>query len=454
MICLISPPTFTVDPDTYEAPLGIGYLASILIENKYYVSCLDYGIKSMSEAIIELKDFIIKNRPKIVGITSVSSTYECARELLSIVKKIDPNILTIHGGIHVTISQKEVAQDHLNDADVLVLGEGEETLLEIMNCYVQDKELLGIRGLAVKQNGKYLFSARRALTMNIDSLPAPARHLFNYSNTSVMRVLTSRGCPYNCSFCASSSFWGQKVRFHSINRVLEEINIIVNQYGCKDILIVDDTFTINQNRAIEILNQLNYKDVNFSCLSRVNNISEELFIAMAKANVKTISFGCESANQQILDKIRKGTTPYQIRKAIRLAKKYNIQIRTSWIWGFPFDTLESLEDSVKLILEEEPDEAIIYRFVPYPGSEVYNQFPELRMINPREFLSGSEKFFIPANGLNIEEMELHFREALNTLYSSGYNPTKKSSSDKSKIATSGFTKFTSFWPDQNKKNHE
>jgi radical SAM superfamily enzyme YgiQ (UPF0313 family) len=318
-------------------------------------------------------------------------------------------------------------------------------MLELADAIYSNSNNEEIHGTAKRISGKYKINQERNFIKDISILPLPARQLFDIEKKSVMRLITSRGCPYKCTFCAASKIWKHTIRFNTIEKVINEIDMVINRYGCKNIFIVDDNFTVDKTRCMRILNELSRKKAAFTCLARIDALDEELLDAMKLGNIKTISLGCESGNNEVLNKIDKKITAESIRKCLKLVKKFDISVRTSWMWGLPFDTIDSLDDTVQLILNEEPEEVVFYRYVPYPGTALFDISKDTINLSYNELYSGMPKFVISTETLSIDTLEHEFQRAMEVLISNGYSIENGIGNKK---LTTSFSKYKTFWPSE------
>lgn len=365
-------------------PIGLGYIAVILRNAGHDVTLIDPDIGDMTYD--SLRDEIIKESPNLVGISAMTSNIHSACKIATIVKK-SVNAITVIGGNH-TSSVPEETMQNFDDFDFLVIGEGEYTILELCNTLERDKtpDLSKIKGICYKRDGKIIKTDPRSFIEDMDSLPFPARDMVdmdNYRPPNYMEfgkksatMITSRGCPNRCTFCSAHFSTGYRYRPHSPDYVISEIKHLINEYGIEFIIFWDDTFTIDRSRVIKICNLMLEEKlgIEWFCLARVNTVDEELLRLMKKAGCRVINFGVESGNQEILNNIKKGTTIPQIRKAIKMARKVGFKILSSFMFGLPGETHETIENTIRFAIELDPDMAFFFILTPLPGSEIYNTY--------------------------------------------------------------------------------
>ena len=314
-------------------------------------------------------------KPSIVGITIMTGTYGSALRTAKIVKKMCPDVPVIVGGPHPTILPEDTLREDC--WDVVVKGEGEYSLLELVNCLERRKPLNAIRGISYKEEGAIRHNLPRPFIENLDLIPFPARDLIfekeRYSTNSFGFVLTSRGCPYNCIFCASHMIWGRRVRYRSAENVIAEIKEVKEKFGTKIFRFNDDAFTIDQDRVRKICRLIIEEklDIKWYCGTEVDLISYDLLRKMKEAGCVRIHFGVETGNPRVLKSIKKGVTLGQVRQALKMAKKVGITTITYFMIGFPDETRQEVRDTINFMKELKPDKAVWGIVTPYPGTELY-----------------------------------------------------------------------------------
>jgi len=371
---------------TNQAPLGLAYIAAVLREANHSVILLDS--ENMDMTYEDVGILIKKENPDIVGITCATVNFGNAVRLAKVAKQsADP--LVILGGIHATALPDDVLKDH-TEIDLVVIGEGEITMRELCNAMSSGGKVdyASIAGLAFRNEaGQIEKSPPRPLIMDLDSLPFPARDLLplekynvqlQMSNTFGIKatMISSRGCPNHCTFCSSHLTMGRRVRFRGIKSVVDEMEHLVNEYNVKYIMFYDDTFTINYKRTVEICNEFIARKlkVHWFAHARVNTVDENLLRLMKRAGCSHVSFGVESGNQTILNNIKKGTTLDQARKAVKACQRAGIKTMSTFMFGNPGETAETINDTIDFAVELNPDQAVFSVLVPLPGTEVFNKY--------------------------------------------------------------------------------
>jgi anaerobic magnesium-protoporphyrin IX monomethyl ester cyclase len=348
-------------------PIGLAYLASSLEADGHEVKCLDMRIYPNADVKKMMKDF------DTIGISSCTPSIKESWRLAKIAKESGKTVL--FGGPHPTSLPEESLR---KSVDIVVRGEGEETIREI--CSGKDKEK--ILGISYKDGEKIINNPIRPFTKDLDSLPFPARRLFDFKkyhsefhrHTVVGDILTSRGCPFNCNFCYKAVF-GREYRMRSAKNVVEEWKSLIDM-GYEEIGIIDDNFSANQKRAIEICNMIVEKNLKVDWTAtnglRVDSVSDELFTAMKKSGCYRIALGVESGSQQILDKIGKCTNLNLIRDAVKLAKKFDLETYLFFMIGNLYDTKETVQQTIDFAKELDADYTQFTVATPYSGTQMYD----------------------------------------------------------------------------------
>ncbi len=360
-------------------PLGLGYLASTLIQANIDVMIVDMAVTNMSEE--ELKSKLYRYRPKVVGITTSTFTYKNALKIARISKNLDPRPYIVLGGPHVTFTAENTLKNQ--EVDIVVRQEGEVTLPELtVKLLNNDMQLQHIKGISYRDNDKVVKNSDRPLIKNLDNLPYPSRDLFSTQLYKVLAtIITSRGCPANCIYCSAGALSGGCYRIRSPDNVFNEIKQMLVQFGLDYFFIADDTFPIFRERTIEIcrkIRELNFK-IGWSCEARVNSISRDMISEMANSGCVCIHYGVESGSQKILDSIWKGITVEQVKKAVQWSIDAGIMIYCTFMMPFPEDTIESLKETEKFMIELKKIGAhlILSLSTPFPGTYMCTHAEEL-----------------------------------------------------------------------------
>ncbi len=364
------------------APLGLAYLAAAARDAGHDVSLIDC---SLGMNLKELCARAAELRPDVIGVTCTTPSWLAARDAAQALREAAPDARLVIGGAHVTAAPIETMQRGV--FDVGVIGEGEETFLELLAAWDSDRnaDLSNIAGIALPGEGEPFLTPRRDMIEDLDAIPFPARDLLpplsdyhptpaSYQRLPLGVLMTSRGCPARCTFCDRAIF-GSSFRARSVDNVMGEVEELIEKHGAREIRFFDDTFTLRQKRAFEICERMARlpRRVPWTCLTRVTSVTPELLKAMREAGCWQVLYGLESGNDCILKALKKGTTVEQNRQAVRWAQEAGLGVRGDFIVGTPTETEETFENTVRFALEMNLDYAHFNKFVPFPGTELYEE---------------------------------------------------------------------------------
>lgn len=352
--------------ERHHPSLGFGYIASSL--RKEFGDTFKFKVINDNLAA-EIKSF----RPDIVGISSVSKNYNLAKEHAMVAKQA--NLSVIVGGVHISFMPQTLTRD----MDVGIVGEGERTIVDVMHSFIANKgfdksELREIEGIMFREGDEVVVTKPRPLIRPLDSISYPARDLLVIKKRTSM--LSSRGCPYHCAFCSTARHTGNQIRYASAEYVAEEIELIYKKYNVEYITIYDDLFAINTKRVARIVDLLGTKSllgrIDFAVNTRPDFVTEELADILRQMNVKAVGLGVESGCQETLDYLGKSLTVEDNANAIRILMKRNIIPYCSFIIGSPYESKESMMQTVRFIKENKVDFLAISALTPFPGTPVWD----------------------------------------------------------------------------------
>ncbi len=363
-------------------PLGIAYVAAALRKEGFDVEILDPSFDGKQYAIDRIK----KADYDIIGFSCFTMNYNVSRELSELAKKVNKNVLRVFGGPHVIVVPEESITD--KEVDVICLGEGETTFVELAKALRDKKPLESVSGIWFKKEGQIVKNPVRSMICKLDELPFPARDLLKmdkYLNAKLGRaawavkqpsttVMVGRGCPFNCTYCSTKLIFGKSVRLRSSENVVDEIEQLIKDYGIRGIAFIDDTFTINKKVVQAICEELIRRKINieWACNSRIDTISPELLKIMKKAGCVYITFGVESGNQEVLDKfIKKGIRLEKVKDVFRWTKQAGINIGAYFLLGIPGETLENMQETIDFAIKVNPDVVNFNMVRPMPKTEMY-----------------------------------------------------------------------------------
>jgi anaerobic magnesium-protoporphyrin IX monomethyl ester cyclase len=377
-VLLINAPVSRLSPHARLAPpLGLAYIASVLLADGHDVSAVDFNVSGLN--LRRLDSILAGEGPHMVGISAHTETYPNGLAIAARVKELNPGITVVMGGPHPTILPKQVLQS--DAVDFVVIGEGEGTIVELAHRLDRGLEQYqGIKGLGYKDGGIRINDRRELL--NPDSLPYPARDLFPLEfYQDRWNLLTARGsCPFKCPFCSASYIWEGRRRARNPQNVVDEIMMLVEGYGAGYIFFADDIFTLNRRwveTLLELLNNLGHP-IEWGCATRVDLVDRELLKNMAEAGCRSIQYGVESGCQMILDSV-KGIEKEQVLEAVQGARQSGIDVASSFMIPFPEDTPETIRETKEFIkqVHRAGSKILMSYTTPYPGTHFYEHAEEL-----------------------------------------------------------------------------
>jgi anaerobic magnesium-protoporphyrin IX monomethyl ester cyclase len=379
-ILLINPPWYKSSGNIWKSvsaclpPFGLALLASLARERGFVPSILDCN--ALQLGLDKIEEHLPASGPKFVGISATTVLFDNALALAEIVKNKYPTVKIIMDGVHPTILPREVLSSKF--VDFVIIGEGEYSLLELLS----QKNPLKIKGIGFKENGKIIINSSREIIPDINIFPFPAYDLLpmdkyysapgGYKRKPSLGMITSRGCPGRCTFCKGNVL-GEKIRFRSAQKIIEEIIFLQNNYGIRDITFYDDTFTTNKQNVRDFCSLIlkNKLDLTWCCFSRVDTVDQELLFEMKRAGCHQIMYGVESADKDILKNINKRITLEKVKDTIEATKKAGIDTRLAFMLGNPGETEETIKKTIKFAIFLNPDLVSFNITTPYPGTEMF-----------------------------------------------------------------------------------
>lgn len=402
----LSPPNYPL----VSFPLGLAYLASSLEKHGHVARILDMPVEKMSAA--EFKDLLLSGGFGLIGISCMTVEYNSALGTAEQIKNLLPDTPVVFGGPHPSADPSRVIINPF--VDLVVVGEGEAALTELVNAVEEGDPLDRIDGLIFKRDSAPVFNKPRDLIKNVDEIPFPAIHLLNLDEyykyqiprlvpkrKRYMSIFTSRGCPYGCIYC--HKIFGKKYRARSPHNVLDEIRLLYNKYGIREFIIEDDNFTMNLNRAKKICDLLIEEKLDISVQFpngiRADRMDEELMSKLKQAGAHSMSIGVESGTLRIQDFIRKGLDLNKVRETISLAKKYKIKTNGFFMMGFPGETTNEMLETINFARSLELDTADFSIATPYPYTELMEISIKKGYLKTMDF----DKFDVKTPNLETED---------------------------------------------------
>lgn len=364
--------THRSDPYINLVPTGLCYLHACLQEAGYDSMLANFSAWPASR----IKKELLTIKPDFIGISQWTHNRHISVELARICRDLLPESTIVMGGGHATFCYEDILAEG-SPVDIVIRGEAETTLLELVSRLSFGIEWLSIAGLAFRRNGTITVTPPRKSLNDLDRLPLPARHLDRSIGLDLELqsefIVTTRGCPSTCYFCSSPDFWGKRVRFRSPAAIVEEILYIRQRFGLIYFSIRDDTFTADRRRVLEFCSLLQKQEVNilWNCQSRVTAIDEELAIEMKRAGCECIQLGVESGSPRILRQLGKNIAPAQIEQACALIREIGINLSIFLISDVPGETVNDIRQTVELVRHIHPDDGYVSPLAYYPGTKLY-----------------------------------------------------------------------------------
>jgi len=396
-----------------QEPLFLAYAAAVLEKNNLEVELIDCRPDYID--IEQLKEKVNKDTGLIVLQTSTPSI-NLDLETARILKEKNNQAKIALAGPHATALDKQLLAENAH-VDIILRGEYDYTIYDIAFNIKNNNDFEKIKGITYRKEDKIIRNEDREHIPNLDELPFPARHFLPvnkyfeplFVGTPTLRLISSRGCPFSCTFCLwPQLMYGRFFRARNPIKVVDEIEFLKKEYKIKEYYFDDDTFTVDPGRVIAICDEIIKRKINlpFECLARVNTVSPELLKKMAEAGCRIIRYGVESANTAILKNVNKKITVEQIISAFRETKKAGIKTHATIMFGLPGETKETIKETIKFVLKLNPDYAQFPVAIPYPGTEFYNFLKEkgwLASDNWEDYNSGCALVEYP--GLTKKEIE-------------------------------------------------
>jgi radical SAM superfamily enzyme YgiQ (UPF0313 family) len=366
----------------YWQPLGTLYVAAVLQKAGHEVRFFNGAFMTHQEILREAARF----NPGFIGIYSTTFGWKKAMVAAQDLRKIfDDRAFLCAGGPYPIAAQERCLEDAGEAFDAIVTGEGEFTVLEMVEHLSSGKSLEGVKGVVFRKGGRIIKNPPRPLITDLDSLPFPARELLGdpnryipppatYKRKPVAVLLTSRGCNRHCIYCFQIDKERKSgIRYRSVENVLREIEHCV-QKGYREIKFIDDTLAADYDRAMRIAQEIKKRglDVSWFASACVNQVDKPLLRAFKDAGCWAILFGAESGVQKNLNMIRKGTTLEQIRSAVKAAKDVGMRVSTPFLFGIPGETFAEGLETIEFAVDLNPDIANFHAITPFPGTYLYD----------------------------------------------------------------------------------
>ncbi|MBI4678114.1 MAG: cobalamin B12-binding domain-containing protein [Elusimicrobia bacterium] len=362
-------------------PIGLACLGAFLSANGIPVELFDLQyLEGGWETVFER---IRRDRPGIVGFSAVTPAILSIAKVAKVIKEIDPGIKVVVGGPHPSALPEE-SLGH-GGIDVAVLGEGEQSLLEL----AQGRPLETIQGICyLDSDGRARLNPPRPLIEDLDSLPMPAYDLLPYDRYGYIAldrsliVYSGRGCPFNCSFCATRVISKNRYRVNSPEYFVSMLERLKRDFGISRFVIGDESFTSKPERVVEICELILHRNlsIRWNCLSRVDHITREVARTLKKAGCKMVEIGIESGDERVLRETHKGISLAQVEKAVDILAEEGLESYGYFMLGLPYETVESMRRTIAFAKKLRLDFAQFAMFVPFPGSSAWTVVQEGKVL--------------------------------------------------------------------------
>ena len=376
-VALINPAQSTRYP---QHPMGLALIAAVLEREGYQVTVLDANVLRLQpEEVVPWVTGV-----NVVGLTAMTPTISAALSIARHLKRANPDVTIILGGAHATLLPEETLAA-APEIDIILRGEGDETIIELLRALRYKRPLDNVSGVSYRQDGKVVSTAARSTNVDLDSLPFLAYHLLPWQGyrphpphgraLPFAAIITSRGCPYRCSFCSKSVF-GNRFRGQSPERVVDEVAYYRRKFGIKEIAFYDDVFTLNKKRAYAIADEIIRRRLKicWTCETRVNLVDKELLRHIKQAGCYSIAYGIESASQEILDILDKDITLEQAEEAARISHEVGLQTIGYFMIGSPGETPDTIRKTIQFAKKLKLDFAQFAVTTPFPGTKLYKLY--------------------------------------------------------------------------------
>ncbi|MCM8790581.1 MAG: B12-binding domain-containing radical SAM protein [Candidatus Omnitrophica bacterium] len=422
MKCVLINPVQLVCP-----PFGLLQIASVLeaagclvkVRELQAPQTADYG--KQIDATIE---YLHNEDPDIIGITCMAAQ---RFEVRSMIRKIRESSLRgriIVGGVHASFMPEEVMSW---GADFVVIYEGEETILELLDVIRGNMSPESVLGVYYREGSAIIKTSPRGPVEDLSKLPLPAYHLVDRRRFTSRRgeirgrwsrsgwIMTSRGCPSTCTFCSAHKMFGKRVRYRSMDHIFSEIALLVTNYRIETLVLMDDTFTVNRNFVAEFCKRIKkeYPRMFWNCQARVNLFDDEYAKLLKNSNCIQVDFGVESGSQKVLDRLKKGIKVEDTIRAFEACRKYGLRTVATIMVGNPGEDVDDLEMTKKLLRRIRPDFYAAYFTTPFPGTDLYEEAKNKGVLDSEERYWHQDATPVPFSEIDIKELERYVRKFTN-----------------------------------------
>jgi anaerobic magnesium-protoporphyrin IX monomethyl ester cyclase len=372
-----------------RTPTNLALLASFIRQSGHVPRIVDLDIEGGT--LEEIARLILANDPQVIGLTCLTPRFPITMDIAAECKRLNPGVIVVIGGPHVTGLPEYVLEGTV--VDYGVIGEGEQVFLELIDNLAAGRPVESVANLIYRQKDTVKINPVRPFIADLDRLPFPTWDLLkldNYVDPAFFKgphlgLMSARGCPFDCYFCASCVVWGRRVRYRSPANMMAEIEEAIHTYGIREFMFYDDTFTLNRNRVTEFCDAVINRrlDIRFYAQVRVDTIDVEIAQKLKAAGCFAVAIGVESGNEQLLKAMGKNLTKEQIREGCKVLKQAKMPFLASYIIGHPGDTHETIRETLDFANELDADQSKFLIATPYPGTRFFQMSVE-RGILPKE----------------------------------------------------------------------
>lgn len=366
--------------DIVAAPMGLAYIAAVLEQNGHEVRALDCLVERSDKKLVET--CIRREKPSVVAIQAFTPSVHYAIEIAETVKEVDQEIKVMLGGTHPT-ALPEATLAMSDSVDFVVRHEGEYTSLHLVNALEKGADYVSLKkinGIGFKHDGEVINTPNAPLVMDLDTIPFPALHLFPVdkyqyfgAKKEIYSLISSRGCPYSCEFCASSLI--KNWRGRSAKNIVDEMEWARKKFGFSGFAFLDDLAALNRDRIFDICREMKERGLGFAwgITARADALDKEMLIEMEQTNCRCVFLGVESGSQEILDRMKKGITLEQIEKTFKWVNELGMDSIASATLGYPGETRETIEQTMEFVIKLDPGVLVLSAATPYPGTPYFQR---------------------------------------------------------------------------------
>jgi len=391
-----------------RTPTNLALLGAYIREKGHYEPhILDLEIYEQNTPD-QIRDRILSINAKYVGFTALSPRFPTILRVCQDIKKERKDLTTIVGGPPIS-GRPELCK--YEGIDYGIVGEGEEAFLDLLDNLTSEGDGKSIKNVVYRQNGGVNKPEKREFIKDLNSLPFPAWDLLNlqeypdpmFFKGSHAGVFTTRGCPWDCSFCASGVTWERKLRYRSVDNVIEELKELTRR-GINNIYFYDDQFAVPERRALDLCSKVAELGIKYQAQIRADSITSNVARALKESGCVSAAIGIESGNENILEQTHKHETKDQMRRAVNLLKGEGIPVLTSFILGLPGDDEKTIRETIDFAKELDTDDMKFMLLTPLPGTEVYDLAIAKGLLNPDDLDQMENTTYYGRTGVNLSNV--------------------------------------------------